>query len=304
MALTRITCPECGAGLKSGTGFTVGQAVECPKCETAFTVEEPDDAAPVKKPVRAVASRVEDDEPDDRPRKKKKKRRDDEEDDEERRSYKNSPLRYAILGVLVVVMVVLGVMLILKKQREREEARAEEERVKAEETPRPIPNRGPMPGGPPGPGFGQPGFGQPGFGQPGFPNTKGGPNVQFPKNGGPGPGFNQQAQVVPLGGGLLGSTPPAGTPQAQQLTAELSKKLVGTWAGTAPDGSPYQVEYRADGTYSGGGMTGKWQVAGLVGTRGLKLTRGGPAPVRVVFEDDELLHDTGKPGETAVLRKK
>jgi hypothetical protein len=197
--------------------------------------------------------------------------------------------------VLVVVMVVLGVMLILKKQRERDEARAEEERVRAEEAPRPIPNRGPMPGGPPGPGFGQPGF----------PNTKGGPpNIQFPKNGGPGSGFNQQAQVVPLGGGLFGSPPPAGTPQAQQLTTELRQKLVGTWAGTAPDGSPYQVEYRADGTYTGGGMTGKWQVAGLVGTRGLKLNRGGPAPVRVVFEDDELLHDTGKPGETAVLRKR
>ena len=110
MPLPRITCPECGAGLKSATGFKVGQTVACPKCETDFEVEEPDDApAKAKKPVRAAA-RDDDDDDDDRPRKKKKKRRDDE------KSYKNSPLRFVILGVLVVVMGVLGFLLLQKRK--------------------------------------------------------------------------------------------------------------------------------------------------------------------------------------------
>lgn len=129
MALLKIKCPECRAGLKSATGFAVGQTVCCPKCETYFAVEEPEDedeaprtGKPAKKAVRAaVAEELPDDE-DEEPRKKRKKRRDDDEDEE--RSYKNSPLRYVILGVLIAVMLVLGYLLYEKKKSEREDSAA------------------------------------------------------------------------------------------------------------------------------------------------------------------------------------
>ena len=43
MALTRITCSHCGTGLKSPTGFAVGQVVLCPKCKKQFKVITPED---------------------------------------------------------------------------------------------------------------------------------------------------------------------------------------------------------------------------------------------------------------------
>src|SRR5581483_885693 len=92
------------AGLKSQTGFTVGQTVCCPKCETYFAVEEPR-GGPVG------------DDADDQPRRKKR------QEDESEWSYKNSWIRYAVLGVLLVVLGVLGYMLYDKKQREAKEAR-------------------------------------------------------------------------------------------------------------------------------------------------------------------------------------
>ena len=111
MSLLKIKCPECRAGLKSAAGFTPGQTVCCPKCETYFAVEEPTDEEPAAaKPRKAVRAAAADDD-EDEPRKKRKKPRDDEDDAFEERSYKNSPLRYAILGVLVVVMLVLGYFL-------------------------------------------------------------------------------------------------------------------------------------------------------------------------------------------------
>lgn len=130
MPLNRIACPECGAGLKSKTGFTPGETVCCPKCETYFSVEEPQDGdeeekptkdraaakGGAKKPVRAAAA--DDDEDEGKPKKKKKKRDDDDEADEEEWSYKNSWIRYAVLGVLLIVLAVLGYLLYEKRQRE------------------------------------------------------------------------------------------------------------------------------------------------------------------------------------------
>ena len=40
MVLNRLTCPECSAGIESSAGYTPGQVVRCPKCETEFTVED------------------------------------------------------------------------------------------------------------------------------------------------------------------------------------------------------------------------------------------------------------------------
>ena len=62
MALNRLACPACGAAVHSAAGFAIGQAVNCPKCESEFSVDE-------------------------------------------------AAIRYAVLGVLLVVLVVLGYLL-------------------------------------------------------------------------------------------------------------------------------------------------------------------------------------------------
>jgi len=98
----RVECPECRAGLKSPTGFEPGEVIDCPKCETTFTVaEELKEEAPKKSISLDEAE--------------SKKRIPN------RRRKKTSPWRYVGIGGLVVTMLVLGVMLILK---EREEAKA------------------------------------------------------------------------------------------------------------------------------------------------------------------------------------
>ncbi len=136
MAINRISCPECAAALKSAAGFKPGETVTCPKCETDFVVEDPDeeDERPKKKgkassggltkkkPVKAAVEddEEEDEEEDERPKKKKKKKK--RSDDDQEWSYKNSWIRYAILTVLLIVMCVLGYMLYLKQQREARSA--------------------------------------------------------------------------------------------------------------------------------------------------------------------------------------
>ncbi|HJZ54150.1 MAG TPA: hypothetical protein VKE74_04300 [Gemmataceae bacterium] len=98
--------------------------------------------------------------------------------------------------------------------------------------------------------------------------------------------------------------------EPQQTSARLSSQLVGTWR-TKPGAAPERViEYRSDGTYRdalAGGRTleGTWKVAGASGQKVLKVERtgGGPSPVRVTFEDGELIHDGDEPGSTSVLVK-
>lgn len=137
MALTRVVCPSCQAGLKSAAGFRPGQKLRCPKCQNSFEVpdEEPEETpveSPKKKPVAAVI----DDDEEERPKAKKPKKvavveedDDDEEEEEKDRprkkkkkkkkgGYKNSPIRFVILGVLLVVLGVMGCLLYQKKQNE------------------------------------------------------------------------------------------------------------------------------------------------------------------------------------------
>jgi len=293
--ITRIECPECGAGLKSPSGFEEGQAVECPKCETSFTVEEP-------RKVAKAASRLDDD--DDRPRKKKRR------GDESERSYKSSPMRFAILGVLVVVMIVLGVMLVLKKQKEKEDANnsGHDESSNNDNSGSRPPVQGPPIAGPgvnmgPPPGIG---------GKAPFPPPGGG---KFPNPGGKQPNIPGPGNVQPppkSGGGNLpfpdifgGAMTPA---ESAKIQAALTNKLLGTWEGTDPDGGKHTVTYQAAAfthEVTGGKSkpsNGTWRVVALVGTKGLKLNLGNEN-AKVVFEDDELIHDIGG-GQTVVLRKK
>lgn|GEM_PF-1488218 len=315
MAINRIECPECGAGLKSASGFEEGQSVDCPKCESSFTVEVPEeDETPTKKPVKAVSSRTDDD--DDAPTKKKKKRRrDDDEDDDDgkKKSYKNSPMRFAVLGILVVVMGVLGFMLYQKRKSDKE-AEDHNAKVNAEN------NANFVPGQNPNEGFKQ--FTPPplvGAGGGGLPKKNPGGGVQPPQfpgggmqppklpGGGPNPPFVLPAGGPAGGNGLLADTPWEGSPESKKRIADLRQKLVGTWHGAGPDGAMHVVTYQANGqfthTVNGQATNGKWDVTKLVGGKVLRLSRG-TANLKVAFEGDDLLHDTETPGVSVVLKKK
>ena len=308
MAIMRITCPECGAGLKSPDGFTVGQEVECPKCSTEFEVEKPVAAkttalAPsqtkaLSKKTTRLSARDEDDE-DDKPKKKKKKKK--TADDEEEWSYKNSWIRYAVLGVLLVVLAVLGYMLYLKKKKEKENADAKPS-GNTDNTPTlvqggpglkqggPIPKLNPLP--------------NPGAPGGGFPSAQ--PGVIPKKN-------NFPAQPAGGGGGspldqLLGGGPGMSPQEREKIKNGLSAKLVGTWTADLGGGKTQTVTYTPDGKFTETGaksQTGTWRVSELLGTRGLALARTGqPAEVNAVFEGDELIHDTADRGVSGVFRRK
>ncbi len=154
MPIMRAVCPECAAGMKNNSpaGFSVGQTIECPKCGTYFAVEAVPPAAkllPAKPaPAKAVAAkpRPADDADEDRPKTKAKARRDEDEDDDdeedddddrprkkskkgknsrdEKGSYKKSPVRFIILGGLVVIMLVGAFFLYQKIQKEKDDANA------------------------------------------------------------------------------------------------------------------------------------------------------------------------------------
>ena len=105
-------------------GSSLGRLSCCPNARQTV-VEKPAEEeveveeTPRKKQVQVTRDDEEDDD-DNRPKKKKKKKKAKE-------SHKNHSLRYAILGVLVTTMLVLGVFLILNKKHEAKElARADE----------------------------------------------------------------------------------------------------------------------------------------------------------------------------------
>jgi uncharacterized Zn finger protein (UPF0148 family) len=118
VAPTRTDCPECGAGVKLPAGVAPGRTVRCPKCETRFVVPgDEEDDPPAKKPVRAAAA----DDEEEAPRKAKKKKKKAADDDGW--SYRSSWVRFAVLGVLLVVLGVLGYMLYKKNERDKEAER-------------------------------------------------------------------------------------------------------------------------------------------------------------------------------------
>ena len=297
MALLKITCPECNAGLKSAKGFAVGQTVSCPKCETYFTVEEPEedeDDAPLPPKKKAMKAAVaDDDEEDEKPKKKKKKKA---RDDDAERSYKNSPLRYAVLGILVVIMLVLAYFLYDKKKKEKESADA---------TPAPAdtdPEPAPRPVGRPNNNF------RPQQVGPIVGNPSKAPNV--PPKKGPDVGGIAAGAVD----GLLSGSGPQNAAEGQKLRQKYTAALVGAWAADLGDGVTEQLTYAADGTFTasraGAAPTtasGRYAVKALVGTKGLKLeltTSDRTRTVTVTFEDNELQHPSIQPGVTATFRKK
>jgi uncharacterized Zn finger protein (UPF0148 family) len=325
MAINRISCPECSAGLKSGTGFSPGQTVCCPKCETYFVVEEPADEVEEEqeKPARSTKgkgktgsantkgrTKPDDGEEEDDyepPRKKKKKKRSEDDDDE--RSYKNSPVRYGILTVLVVIMLVGLYFLIQKYRREHEEVASNDTPATSTETPAA------------GPGTGAPPLGVPGTGR-----GPRGPGVVFTPGGVRPPGVPPgTVRKVPtddpaaqrggvVSGGLLG---PDIIPsnEAKQLLQKYQAQLMGTWKADLGGGVTAQLVYAPDhtvietvtGPAGTRKTTGKWNITGLVNRRSVTIElmpeTGAARTEKLVFEDDELLQPVPSQSVTGVFRK-
>ena len=315
MGLLKIKCPECNAGLKSATGFTPGQTVCCPKCETYFAVEEPaedededepkaktktgkgkEKDAPAKKAVKAaVADDADDEEEEDEKPKKKKKKRAADDDDE--RSYKKSPIRFVILGILVLVLIGLGVMLYLKKQREATAEKERQETERDEKPPAPLVPKNDQKNDPKN-------------------DQKNDPKVipkVNPKPGGKGPdagGF-----VTDAVGGLL-SGGPAAPDREPELKRKYTAALVGVWTADLGNGVTEELTYKADGTFTAkrtgaapATTSGRYTITSLVGTKGLRIQQDSAAgavgrTVTAVFEGNELQHPSLEPGVTAVFRKK
>ena len=302
MALLKTRCPECNAGLKSPTGFAVGQTVCCPKCETYFAVEEPEGEEPKKAPAGAkgkatdapaakktLKATVADD--DDAPQKKKKKKVSYDEDEEGTRSYKNSPLRFVVLGVLVVVMLVMGYFLYDKRKKEagggdtsRDEAAVVNPRVADQNGPKLQPI------------------------QPGL-------VVGVPKQ--PNPGGKGGAPAVPFGLGLglgLGGDPALTPAEIQKRTDKFKTALVGTWTADLGGGVTEELTYTATGTFTTkltgpapATLTAKYTIKELVGTKGVKIqldTGGGTRTVVALLDGDELEHPSLQEGVTGTFRKK
>lgn len=272
MTLDRVSCPECGAVLKSPGGFKSGESAFCPKCETSFTVGESAVDEEFAPPGTSAARA-----------------------DEPEWSYRNSTLRYAILGVLVCVMVVLGVMLYIKK---RDEARQND--TDNADTPRaaatPPAETLPLPGEPAVAGAGG---GRGGRGRAAVPVAPP-PPLPNPGGGFGGPDINGGAKLSPA--------------EAAKFK-EHQQKIIGTWKADLGDGKTAELVYRDDGTFTDtlttGGtpktISGTWRADRLIaGNRGIRITRtvdGAPGSVNAEFQDDELLHDTQEPGSTGKFRK-
>ena len=112
MVLNRLTCPECSAGIESSAGYTPGQVVRCPKCETEFTVEDGggSGAGSPMQPAPRRAGESDDFQPSAR-----------RASADAAWTYKNSWVRYAVLGVLLAVLGVLGYLLYQKRMNEGKE---------------------------------------------------------------------------------------------------------------------------------------------------------------------------------------
>lgn len=114
MAILKVVCPGCAKILKASDpdGFAPDAKIKCPHCQQRFTANE-GKVVSHKAQVADDSDEDEEDEPREKKPKKKKKRQKSGGG-----SYKTSPVRFAILGVLVIVLGILGYMLYLKRTAE------------------------------------------------------------------------------------------------------------------------------------------------------------------------------------------
>ena len=99
MAIMKIVCPGCATILKSSDpeGFAPDTRIKCAKCKEKFTAADGKAVTHKARPVEDDADEQDRDDLDtQKPKKKKKKVRKSEEGG----SYKTSPARFVVLGVL------------------------------------------------------------------------------------------------------------------------------------------------------------------------------------------------------------
>jgi predicted Zn finger-like uncharacterized protein len=266
--ILRATCPECRAAVTSESGFSAGEVVTCPKCGTYFEATAPKAAAAIPaKPAnkKSAPDQEEDDmEYDDRPQKKAKRRRDDDEeydDDDDRPrkgkkkagGYKTSPVRFVVLGILVATMLVLGVFLVLKMKKERDDAKLDGD-GNTEELAE-LDNRVAVNSGL---------------------KLKPLANPGSPAGGGGGGGVVPQPTLVDL----TKCIDPKLTGPELETARRLGSALVGKWSvPMAKTDDLYTFEYKMDGTFSesrkksGKTASGSWQIVKADGST-LTIRRG------------------------------
>ena len=106
---------------------------------------------------------------------------------------------------------------------------------------------------------------------------------------------------------------PGPPPRSETRTYVRDKEGVkGTIRRRRDDGREEVIEYRADGTFKDSltgaaarETSGSYQIAGLIGDRGLKLDRpiGTRNQAKAFFEGDELIHSTDDPSVEGVFRR-
>jgi hypothetical protein len=246
VALNTIPCPSCGAGVHSAAGFTAGQAVSCPKCETEFTV----DAATLRSAAGETADEF-------IPGKSAAAANEPEW------SYRNSTLRYVVLGVLLVILVGLAYMLYDKRMRERDAAATGTSEDRDGERAG-LPNKMlPLPGNP---------------------IAAGGPIGGRPK------------------GGPKANDTPAPKAKSKSMTVDEAKtRIAGRWENDDKD-QVLVIEYKPDGSFSYGEakdgkidkpINGKWTMTkvetantgplGMVNILNMEWTIDGRPPVKEVI---------------------
>src|ERR1051326_586187 len=126
MATETVVCPHCDAKLKSSTA-SAGKKIRCPKCDKAFAVPALDKEVlvPARKanaapPAKRLDDQIEAAEPRPTPaRKRARPRDDDDEDGENTRS--NPLLLWGLIGggagIVVLAGVVIGIFLIVNKDK-------------------------------------------------------------------------------------------------------------------------------------------------------------------------------------------
>jgi hypothetical protein len=137
MAVTQLTCPECGATLtlRSNAPLPPGSRIKCPKCGTSVRADSPDDR-PVRT-VKAVPRRAGDeddderprarrrpdpydDEDDDRPRRRRRRPRDDEEDDADEGPSSGLVARYVVGAILLIAAIIVNYFIWTERAKKAE----------------------------------------------------------------------------------------------------------------------------------------------------------------------------------------
>ncbi|MCE9560519.1 MAG: caspase family protein [Planctomycetes bacterium] len=115
MVIPKTNCPKCNVRFSSPKGFTVGQAIKCPKCGTNFAVASsvatvPQHATPTRRAAATVGTPPQRKTPAPAPAQPALLSLDDDEPTPAKRS----PIRFILLGVVFVLIAAAGFFVMTK----------------------------------------------------------------------------------------------------------------------------------------------------------------------------------------------